>query len=56
MPQQVQMQFQLLTRRGDREHRVVELLEGRPGPEQSQPRPNPGDVRIDRDVAHPEGE
>src|SRR3954447_22492453 len=53
VPEQVHVELELLAARGELEHRVVELLEGRALAEEAQTRPHPGHVRVDRDVAHP---
>ena len=50
------MQLELLAGRREREHLVVELLERRARAEQAQARADARDVRVDRDVAQPEGE
>src|SRR5436305_14309289 len=50
VPQQVDVQFELLVRRCDLEHRVVQLIEGRPRTEQLEPPPDARDVGVDRDV------
>ena len=54
--EQVEVELELLARGREGEHRVVELLERRAGPEQGEARADPGDVGVDRDVAHPERE
>src|SRR5579884_1732700 len=56
VPEEVHVELELLARRRDLEHRVVELLERGAGAKQRQPRAHPRDVRVDRDVPHPERE
>jgi hypothetical protein len=54
--QEVDVELELLAGRGEREHRVVLLLEGSAGAQESQARSHARDVRIDRDVAQAVGE
>src|SRR5579871_4730080 len=54
--QQVDVQLELLARLGEREHLVVELLEGRPRAQQAQARADARDVRVDGDVVAAVGE
>src|SRR5688572_2201139 len=54
--QQIHVQLQLLARRGEGEHRVVQLLERRAGAQQAQPHADARDVRVDRDVVQAVGE
>jgi hypothetical protein len=56
VPQQVDVQLELLARRGQREHLVVQLDERRARAQQVKARPHTRDVRVDRHFAAPERE
>ncbi len=54
--QQVDVELELLPRRREREHLVVQLLEGSAGPEQAESRADTRDMRVDRNIRQPIGE
>jgi hypothetical protein len=54
--QEVDVELELLPRRGYGEHLVVELLKGGPKPEETEAGANAGDVGVNRDVGEAVGE